>query len=185
MSEIIRVSTPFTEEAARKLRAGDRVFISGTIYTARDAAHKRMIETLERGKNLPVDLTNQIIYYVGPTPAKPGKAIGSAGPTTSGRMDAYTPQLMEQGLRGMIGKGYRSNDVIAVMQRRKAVYFGATGGAAALIAQSIKSYEILAYPDLGPEAVAKLSIIDFPAIVIIDSEGRNFYEEGQKQFCKL
>jgi fumarate hydratase subunit beta len=185
MTEKIRITTPFTKEAVKKLKAGDSVLISGIIYTGRDAAHKRLIETLDLGEALPVDFTDQIIYYVGPSPAKPGQAIGSAGPTTSGRMDAYTPRLLEKGLRGMIGKGYRTPEVVAAMRKYGAVYFGATGGAAALIAKTIKKYEVVAYNDLGTEAIAKLMVEDFPAIVIIDSEGRNFYEEGQKPYCKI
>ena len=185
MEEFIRIETPLTEEAARKLKAGDFVKISGTIYTARDAAHKRMIETLNAGEELPVDLTDQIVYYVGPAPAKPGQPIGSAGPTTSGRMDAYTPRVLEKGLRGMIGKGYRSAEVVEAMKKQGAVYFAATGGAAALIARTIKHYEVIAYPDLGPEALAKITVEDFPAIVVIDSEGRNFYEEGQQKYRNL
>lgn len=181
---MIAITTPLDEQTARKLKAGDMVTITGTIYTARDAAHKRMVEALDRGEQLPVDLTDQIIYYVGPSPAKPGQPIGSAGPTTSGRMDAYTLRMLEQGLRGMIGKGYRSDQVVAAMQQHGAVYFAATGGAAALIARTIKSYEVIAYGDLGPEALAKLTVKDFPAIVVIDSEGRNFYTEGQKQYRK-
>ncbi|MBP2656000.1 MAG: fumB [Firmicutes bacterium] len=180
-----RVTTPFTFEAASALKAGDYVLISGTVYTARDAAHKRMSEALARGEQLPVDFSDQIVYYVGPCPAKPGQVIGSAGPTTSGRMDAYTPLMLEQGMRGMIGKGYRSPEVIAAMQAKGAVYFAATGGAAALIASTVKSYEVVAYPDLGAEAIAKLTVENFPAIVVIDSCGNNFYEMGQKKFCKL
>lgn len=185
MVTVIPITTPLTESAARELKAGDSVLISGIIYTARDAAHKRMVEALDRGESLPVELTDQIIYYVGPTPAKPGDPIGSAGPTTSGRMDAYAPRLLAEGLRGMIGKGYRSSEVVEAMQRHGAVYFAAIGGAAALIAKTIKKYEVLAYPDLGAEALAKLTVEDFPAIVVIDSEGRNFYEEGQKKYRKL
>ncbi|MCX7780328.1 MAG: Fe-S-containing hydro-lyase [Negativicutes bacterium] len=185
MGDVIRLATPLTEEAARSLKAGDIVLITGTIYTGRDAAHKRLVETLERGEELPVELKNQIIYYVGPTPAKPGQAVGSAGPTTSGRMDAYSPRLLDYGLRGMIGKGYRSPEVVEAMKRNGCVYFAATGGAAALIAKSIKAYEVVAYPDLLSEAIAKLTVEDFPAIVVIDSEGRNFYEEGQKQYRQL
>lgn len=182
MAEPIRLTLPLTEEKARSLKAGDSVLISGVIYTGRDAAHKRMVETLDRGEKLPTDLTDQIIYYVGPTPAKPGQPIGSAGPTTSGRMDAYAPRIIGQGLRGMIGKGYRTPDVVEAMKKHGAVYFVATGGAASLIAKSIKSYEVIAYEDLGPEAHAKLVVEDFPAIVAIDSEGRNFYEIGQQQY---
>ena len=182
MAENIRITTPLIEEAARKLRAGDSVLISGVIYTGRDAAHKRMVEALDRGEDLPVDFKNQVIYYVGPSPAKPGNPIGSAGPTTSGRMDAYAPRLMDKGLRGMIGKGYRSKEVVDSMKKNGSVYFAATGGAAALIAKTIKSYEIMAYPDLLSEALAKLTVVDFPAIVVIDAEGGNFYEEGQKLY---
>ena len=182
MAENILVTTPLTEETARKLKAGDSVLITGIIYTGRDAAHKRLVEALDRGEELPVDFTDQIIYYVGPSPAKPGNPIGSAGPTTSGRMDAYAPRLMDKGLRGMIGKGYRNADVVASMKKNGSVYFAATGGAAALIAKTIKSYEIVAYPDLLSEALAKLTVVDFPAIVVIDAEGGNFYEEGQKRY---
>lgn len=185
MAEQIRITTPLTDETARSLKAGDSVLITGVIYTGRDAAHKRMVETLERGETLPVDLSGQIIYYVGPSPAQPGQAIGAAGPTTSGRMDAYTPKMLAQGLRGMIGKGYRSAEVVEAMKKHGAVYFAATGGAAALIAKTIKSYEVMAYADLGTEAIAKLTVVDFPAIVVIDSEGRNFYEEGQKPYRRL
>jgi len=182
---MIRITTPLSEETARQLKAGDMVLICGTIYAARDAAHKRMVEALDRGEQLPVDLTDQIIYYVGPSPAKPGRPIGSAGPTTSGRMDVYTPRLLAQGLRGMIGKGYRSEEVVEAMKKYGAVYFAATGGAAALISRSIKSYEVIAYPDLGTEALAKLTVEDFPAIVVIDAAGRNYYIEGQQQYRRL
>lgn len=182
MAETIRITLPLTEQTARSLKAGDSVLITGVMYTGRDAAHKRMVEALDRGEKLPTDLTDQIIYYVGPTPAKPGQPIGSAGPTTSGRMDAYAPRIMEQGLRGMIGKGYRSPEVVEAMKKHGAVYFVATGGAAALVAKSIKSYEVVAYEDLGPEAHAKIVVEDFPAIVAIDSEGRNFYEIGQQHY---
>lgn len=184
MSEPIRITLPLTEEKARSLKAGDSVLISGVIYTGRDAAHKRMVEALDRGEKLPTDFTDQVIYYVGPTPAKPGQPIGSAGPTTSGRMDAYAPRIIEKGLRGMIGKGYRTPEVVAAMKKHGAVYFVAIGGAAALIAKSIKSYEVIAYEDLGPEAHAKLLVEDFPAIVAIDSEGNNFYEIGQQQYTR-
>ncbi|WP_371380848.1 Fe-S-containing hydro-lyase [Sporomusa aerivorans] len=185
MQETIRINTPLTAEQARQLKAGDFVLISGTIYTARDAAHKRMVEALAAGEKLPVDFKDQIIYYVGPAPAKPGQAIGSAGPTTSGRMDAYAPRLLVEGLRGMIGKGYRSAEVVDAMIKHNAVYFAATGGAAALIAKAIKKYEIIAYDDLGSEALARLTVEDFPAIVVIDSEGRNFYTEGQAKYREI
>lgn len=185
MNDIIQITTPLSEAAARKLRAGDSVRITGVIYTARDAAHKRMVEALGRGEELPIDMTDQIIYYVGPSPAKPGRPIGSAGPTTSGRMDAYAPLLLERGLRGMIGKGYRSAAVVEAMKTHGAVYFAATGGAAALIARSVKAYEVIAYSDLGPEALAKMTVEDFPAIVVIDSQGNNLYEQGQAPYRKL
>lgn len=185
MNNHIRIRTPLTEEIARQLKSGDNVLLSGIIYTGRDAAHKRMAEALDRGEPLPVDLKDQIIYYVGPSPAKPGQVIGSAGPTTSGRMDIYTPRMLAQGLRGMIGKGYRAPEVVEAMKKHGAVYFAATGGAAALIAKRIKKYEVVAYDDLGTEAVARLIVEDFPAIVVIDSQGRNLYEEGQKQYCEI
>lgn len=184
MAEPIRIQTPLTIDKVRSLKAGDSVLISGVIYTSRDAAHKRMVEALDRGEKLPVDFKDQVIYYVGPTPAKPGHAIGSAGPTTSSRMDKYAPRMMEIGLKGMIGKGYRSPSVVEAMKKYGAVYFAAIGGAAALIAKSIKSYELIDYEDLGSEALAKLVVEDFPAIVVIDSEGRNYYEEGQAKYRK-
>lgn len=185
MSEKIRITTPLTEEVSRTLKAGDSVLITGTIISARDAAHKKMTEALARGEKLPVDWTNQIVYYLGPTPAKPGDPIGSAGPTTAGRMDAYTPTMLEQGIKGMIGKGSRSQEVVDAMKKNGTTYFAAVGGAAALIAKSVKKYEVLAYPELGPEAVAALTVEDFPAIVVIDCEGNNFYEQGQKPYRKL
>lgn len=185
MAEQIRITTPLTAQKAAKLKAGDIVLITGTIYSARDAAHKRLVEALERGEQLPVDLTDQIIYYVGPSPAQPGQAIGAAGPTTSGRMDAYTPMLLEHGLRGMVGKGYRSAAVVEAMKKYGAVYFAATGGAAALIAKTIKKYTVVAYDDLGTEALAAFEVVDFPAIVVIDSTGRDFYAEGQKKYRRL
>ena len=174
-----------SKEDAKSLRAGDYVYLTGTIYTARDAAHKAMTEALARGEKLPVDWTNQIVYYLGPTPAKPGNPIGSCGPTTSGRMDAYTPTMLDQGIRGMIGKGSRTPEVIESMKKHGVTYFAAVGGAAALISKSVKSYTVLAYPELGPEAVAALEVEDFPAIVVIDSEGNNFYEMGQAPYRKL
>ena len=185
MAEKIRIQTPLTEEQSRKLKAGDSVLITGTIYSARDAAHKVMTEALSRGEKLPIDWHNQIVYYLGPTPAKPGDPIGSAGPTTSGRMDAYTPTMLEQGIKGMIGKGSRKPEVIESMKKNGVTYFAAVGGAAALIAKSVKKYEVIAYPELGPEALAVLTVEDFPAIVVIDSEGNNFYEIGQKPYRQL
>jgi fumarate hydratase subunit beta len=177
-----KVSSPIDEQVLISLKAGDRVLISGTIYTARDAAHKRMSEALQKGEELPFNIKGQTIYYVGPTPAKPGQIIGSAGPTTSGRMDKYTPSLLDRGLKGMIGKGYRSQEVIDSMKKNKAVYFAAIGGSGALIARSIKSMEVIAYEDLGPEAIYKLTVENFPAVVIIDSEGTDWYQEGKEQF---
>ena len=177
-----RITTPLTEEVIRDLKAGDSVLISGIIFTARDAAHKRLIELLEKGEELPINVKDEIIYYVGPTPAKPGMAIGSAGPTTSYRMDAYTPKLLDLGLKGMIGKGLRSKEVIASIIKNKAVYFGAIGGAAALIGKSVNNAEVLAYEDLGSEAIRGLEVIDLPVVVIIDSEGNNLYEIGQKNY---
>lgn len=178
------IETPLTMETVKKLKTGDMISISGVVYTARDAAHKKMIALLKEGKSLPFDVKNQIIYYVGPCPARPGEIIGSAGPTTSGRMDAYTPELIKLGLKGMIGKGYRSKDVIDAMKKFGAVYFGAIGGAAALIAWRIVKEEIIAFPELGAEAVRKLTVKDFPAVVVIDSDGNDLYEIGKKKYRK-
>ncbi|RNF40255.1 Fe-S-containing hydro-lyase [Planococcus salinus] len=177
-----KIHLPLTEEDLLSLKAGDRVLLSGVVYTARDAAHKRMVEQEKEGIPLPIDLKGQVLYYVGPTPAKPGEVIGSAGPTTSGRMDAYTPRLLEKGLKGMIGKGYRNEEVKTAMVKHKAVYFGAVGGAAALIARSIKKAEVIAYEDLGTEAIRKLTIEDFPVFVINDTHGGDIYQEGVAQF---
>ena len=185
MAEKIRITTPLTEEQSRRLKAGDSVLITGTIYSARDAAHKAMTEALARGEKLPIDWHDQIVYYLGPSPAKPGDPIGSAGPTTSGRMDAYTPTMLDQGIKGMIGKGSRKPEVVESMKKNGATYFAAVGGAAALIAKSIKKYEVIAYPELGPEALAALTVEDFPAIVVIDTEGNNFYEIGQKPYREI
>lgn len=179
------IRAPFDDETARSLRAGDRVLITGTILAARDAAHKRLTEALDRGEKLPVDLRGQVVYYVGPSPAKPGQAIGAAGPTTSGRMDAYTPRLIAEGLRGMIGKGYRKPEVVEAMKKYGVPYLAAVGGAGALISQSIKKYTVLAYPDLGPEAVAAMEVEEFPAIVVIDSTGDNYYETGQAPYREI
>lgn len=184
MSEKIRITTPLTEEVSRTLKAGDSVLITGEIYSARDAAHKVMTEALARGEELPIDWNDKIVYYLGPTPAKPGDPIGSAGPTTSGRMDAYTPTMLDQGIKGMVGKGSRSKEVIESMKKHGVTYFAAVGGAAALIAKSIKAYEVIAYGELGPEALAKLTVVDFPCIVVIDSEGNNFYEFGSAPYNK-
>jgi len=185
MAEVKRITTPLTKEMSRSLKAGDSVLITGTIYSARDAAHKVMTEALARGEKLPIDFTNEIVYYLGPTPAKPGKPIGASGPTTAGRMDLYTPTMLEQGISGMIGKGYRSPAVVESMKKNGTVFMVAIGGAGALIAQTIKAYEVLAYPELGPEALAKLTVEDFPAMVAIDCDGNNYYEEGQKPYRKI
>lgn len=185
MPEATRIRAPFDPEEARRLRAGEAVLITGTILAARDQAHRRMVETLDRGERLPVDLAGQVVYYVGPSPAKPGQAIGSAGPTTSGRMDAYTPRLLDEGLKGMIGKGYRSQAVVDSMRRNGVPYLAAVGGAGALIGRRIKKYTVLAWPELGPEALAEMEVEDFPAIVVIDSEGNNYYEAGQRPYRKI
>ena len=179
------IQVPFHKKDILGLTAGDRVLLSGTVYTARDAAHKRMYEQLQEGKPLPFDVDGQVIYYVGPTPAKPGQVIGSAGPTTSGRMDKYTPKLLELGLGGMIGKGYRSEDVKQAIVKNKAIYFGAIGGSAALIARSIKAVSMIAYEDLGTEAIRKLTIEDFPAIVINDVHGNDLYRQGVEKYRQI
>lgn len=177
-----KITTPLTEEQVLDLRCGDSVLISGTIYTGRDAAHKRLAELIDQGRELPIDVKDAIMYYVGPAPAKPGKAIGSAGPTTSYRMDAYTPRLLDLGLRGMIGKGVRSDEVIESMKKNKAVYFGAIGGAGALLARCVKKAEVVAYDDLGAEAIRRLEVEDLPAVVVIDCYGGNWYKEGRKAY---
>jgi fumarate hydratase subunit beta len=185
MSDAIKIQAPFDKQSAKKLKAGDNVLISGTIIAARDAAHKALSEALARGEKLPVELENETIYYLGPSPAKPGQVIGAAGPTTSGRMDKYTPAILDLGVSGMVGKGYRSKDVVDSIKKNGVVYMVAIGGAGALIAKTIKKYEVLAYPELGPEAIARLTVEDFPAIVAIDSEGNNFYEVGQKPYIQI
>ena len=182
MAQAKHITAPLTDDVVKSLKCGDMVNISGTIYTGRDAAHKIMVEALEKGEPLPVDWDGQVIYYAGPTPAKPGKVIGSCGPTTSGRMDAYSPTMMEQGLKGMIGKGPRSKEVVDAMVAHGVVYFAAIGGAAALIADSVKECEVIAYDDLGPEAVRRLRVENYPCIVVIDSEGNNLYEQGVAQY---
>lgn len=184
MAEPIRLNTPLRDEDVEKLRIGDRVLISGILYTGRDTAHKRLFDLIKEGKELPFDIRGQIIYYVGPTPAPPGKVFGSAGPTTSYRMDVYSPALIERGLKGMIGKGMRSDSVKEAMKRYKAVYFAATGGAGALLAKRIKRAEIVAYEDLGPEAIRRLEVEDFPVIVINDVKGDDLYIEGEKRYRK-
>lgn len=178
----VKITAPMSRETARQLRAGDSCLISGVIYTARDAAHKRLCELVAAGKELPFDVTDSIIYFVGPTPAKPGQAIGSAGPTTSYRMDAYSPAMIQCGQTGMIGKGKRGPEVIAAMKEHGAVYFGAIGGCGALLSKCIKKAEVVAYEDLGAEAIRRLEVEEFPAIVIIDSEGNNLYETGRANY---
>ena len=170
------ITTPLSDDVVKSLHAGDTVKISGTIYVARDAAHKRMDEALNEGKELPVDIKNNVIYYMGPSPARDGHVIGSAGPTTAGRMDRYTPRLLDLGLKGMIGKGKRTQAVIDAMKRNNAVYFAAVGGAGALLSKAITDSQVIAYDDLGTEALRKLTVSDFPAIVVIDSEGNNLYD---------
>ena len=178
------ITLPLTKELARTLHAGDTVYLTGEIYTSRDAGHKRMCETLAKGEKLPFDPQDATIYYVGPTPAKPGQVIGSAGPTTSGRMDAYAPTMMAAGARGMIGKGARLPEVVEAMKEHSGVYFGAIGGAGALLAKCIKKSELIAYEDLGAEALRKLYVEEMPLVVIIDSEGNNLYEEGRAAYLK-
>ena len=180
----IKLTMPLTREAARSLKAGDSCLISGVIYTARDAAHKRLCDLLKEGKELPLDLKDTVIYFVGPTPARPGEPIGSAGPTTSYRMDAYSPLLIQQGQTGMIGKGKRGSEVVDAMKQYGAVYFGAIGGCGALLSNCIKKSEIVAYEDLGAEAIRRLEVVDFPVIVVIDSEGNNLYETGKASYLE-
>ncbi len=182
MSEAIRINAPLSEADARKLKAGDRVLISGPVYTARDAAHKRIVEAMGKGEKPPFDLDGQIIYYVGPCPAKPGQALGSCGPTTSGRMDPYAPTLIAKGLRGMIGKGSRQPAVVEAMKQHGAVYFAAIGGAGALAAKTVKKADVVAFEDLGTEAVRRLEVVDFPAVVCIDAEGNDLYEAGKAAY---
>ncbi len=179
-----KIATPLTTEIVESLRAGDEVQISGVIYQARDAAHKRLVALIESGAPLPFELEGAVVYYMGPSPAKPGHVIGSAGPTTSGRMDAYAPTLMAHGLKGMIGKGLRTPEVKQAMVEHKAVYMAATGGAGALLAQRIVGNETIAYPELGAEAIARLEVKDFPAIVVNDCYGADLYEEGRKKYAK-
>ena len=178
----ISITTPLTREKVATLKSGDSVLITGVIYTARDAAHKRLCELVAQGKELPMDVKDSIIYFVGPTPTRPGEAIGSAGPTTSYRMDAYSPILIAEGQTGMIGKGKRSPEVVAAMKEHGAVYFGAIGGCGALLSNCIKKAEVIAYEDLGAEAIRRLEVEDFPVIVIIDSEGNNLYETGRAEY---
>ncbi len=181
---MIRLSPPLTDEVVERLRAGDRVLITGTLYTARDAAHARLADRIRRGEPLPFDLKGQIIYFVGPTPAPPGRPIGSAGPTTSYRMDPYSPLLVAHGLKAMIGKGRRSAEVREALRRHRAVYLGAVGGAGALLSKRIVAAEVVAYEDLGPEAIRRLEVRDFPAVVINDVHGGDLYEEGRKRYAR-
>ena len=178
------INAPISDDDAKSLRAGDYVYITGTIYTARDAAHKRMYEALERGEKLPLEMNNNIIYYMGPSPAREGRPIGSAGPTTSSRMDKYAPALLDLGLKGMIGKGKRSKEVKDAIIRNGAVYFAAVGGAGALLAQRILKSEVIAYDDLGTEAIRRLEVKDFPVIVVVDSKGNNLYETAENMYKK-
>jgi fumarate hydratase subunit beta len=179
-----KITTPLADAVVKDLRAGDAVEITGVIYQARDAAHKKLVALIEAGEELPFDLQGAVVYYMGPSPAKPGKPIGSAGPTTSGRMDAYAPLLMRHGLKGMIGKGLRTAEVKQAMVDETAVYFAATGGAGALLAQRITGNEVIAWPELGAEAVARLEVVDFPAIVVNDCHGGDLYEEGRAKYAR-
>lgn len=181
---MIKITTPLTEDKVKKLKSGDQVSITGTIYTLRDAGHKKMIEQINNGDTLPIDLNNKIIYYAGPSPAKPSQVIGSAGPTTSYRMDEYTPKLLDLGLKGMIGKGDRNSKVIESMKKNCCVYFAAVGGAAALIADTIKSAKVVAYEDLGTESLRELYVENFPAIVVIDCNGNNLYNSEKEKYKK-
>ncbi len=185
MSQLIKLTPPLSDEDIEHLKIGDRVLITGKILTGRDSAHKRLFDLVQDGKPLPIEIKGQIIYYVGPAPAKPGKVIGSAGPTTSYRMDPYTPLLLKEGLKAMIGKGQRSPEVREAMKQYKAVYFAATGGAGALIARCIKSAKIIAYEDLGPEAIRELIVEDFPVIVANDIYGGDLYDEGIRKFQQV
>jgi fumarate hydratase subunit beta len=184
MSKQVRLTPPVTDETIKTLVMGDQVLVSGVIYTARDAAHKRLMELLDAGKKLPVDFQGQILYYVGPSPARPGRVIGAAGPTTSTRMDVYTPRMLQLGLKAMIGKGKRSPEVIAALKEYTAVYLGATGGAGALISKCIKAAEVVAFPDLGPEAIHRLEVEDLPTIVINDCHGGDLYELGRSEYAR-
>jgi len=177
-----KITLPLTDDIVKDLKAGDNVLLNGVIYVGRDAAHKRMVAALDEGKPLPFDIKGQTIYYMGPSPAKPGKAIGSAGPTTSGRMDTYSPRLMAEGLKGMIGKGMRAQDVKDAIKKEKAVYFAAIGGAGALISRSIKKSDVIAYEELGAEAVRRLEVEDFPVTVINDMYGGDLYQDGKAEY---
>ncbi len=182
MSKTVKLTPPLTDADVEQLEIGDKVLVSGVIYTARDAAHKRLLDLLAAGQPLPMEIKGQILYYVGPSPARPGRVIGAAGPTTSYRMDSYAPTLIRLGLKAMIGKGKRSPEVIAALKQYKAVYLGATGGAGALISQCIKAAKVIAFPELGPEAIHRLEVVELPAIVINDCQGRDLYEVGVAQY---
>lgn len=182
--EVKKIQAPLTDDIVMSLKAGDNVLISGVIYTARDAAHKKLVELMDKNETLPIDLQGQFIYYVGPTPAKPGQAIGSAGPTTSGRMDAYTPKMLEKGMKACIGKGLRNHAVKDALQQYKGVYLAAVGGAGALLSKKITKCEVVAYPELGAEAIHRLEVEDFPATVINDAYGNDLYAEGAKLYAR-
>ena len=184
MIEEIKLKTPLDDQSVERLKSGDRVLLSGYVYSARDSAHKRLVDLLDKGEQLPFDIKGQVIYFVGPTPARPGRPIGSAGPTTSSRMDKYSPRLIAQGLKGMIGKGFRSPEVIEAMKRYTCVYFAAVGGAGALLAQRIMESKIVAYEDLGPEAIRRLKLDNFPVIVVNDCRGNDLYKEGVKKYAR-
>lgn len=179
-----KIQVPLLKKDIEELKAGDYVYLTGTIYTARDAAHKRMYDSMKKGEELPIELNGNVLYYLGPSPAREGQVIGSAGPTTSSRMDKYTPDMLDAGLKGMVGKGKRSKEVIEAMKRNGAVYFAAVGGAGALLAQCIKEAEVVAYDDLGTEAIRRLHIEDLPVIVVIDKEGNNLYETATENWAK-
>ncbi len=179
-----KIQAPLTDENVMDLKSGDNVLINGVIYTARDAAHKKLVELMEKGESLPIDLKGQFIFYVGPTPAKPGQAIGSAGPTTSGRMDAYTPQMLEKGMKACIGKGLRNQAVKDALKKHKGIYLAAVGGAGALLSKKIKKCEVVAYPELGAEAIHRLEVEDFPATVVNDAYGNDLYTEGAKEYAR-
>ena len=178
----IRLTPPLTDEVVEKLNIGDKVLITGVIYTGRDAAHKRMVQALDEGKELPFDIKGQIIYFAGPTPTRPGNVTGSIGPTTSYRMDSYSPRLIEKGLKGMIGKGSRAKEVVEAMKKHKSIYFGATGGGGAVIARAVTKLEVIAYEELGPEAIRRLEVKDFPAVVVNDVNGNDLYRDGARQY---
>lgn len=185
MTENKIIRTPITEEITKELKAGDYVYLSGSMYVARDAAHKRLIETLDKNENLPIEIKDSTIYYMGPSPAREGNPIGSAGPTTATRMDKYAPQLLDLGQKAMIGKGKRSKEVIDAIIRNKAIYFAAVGGAGALLSKCIKKSELVCYEDLGAEAILKIEVENFPVIVVIDTQGNNLYESSLQKFCAL